>query len=464
MVLIGGRFCTAFLWMVVWVGGCGAGLPPQVALNLDTPGPSTPSVPSSQSLEQIPDVQIVDSPTCPPLPPADPAYPNVRVAAGDVQDLIWQLRKAKAGTTVVLEDGVYALKKKQSLRLNVAGLTLRGASSNRDAVRIEGGSSSIIVKADHVTIADLTITDSRFHSIQVRGERGASHTNIYNVHLVDAGQQFIKVSTGTSKDGPYGDYGLVACSLIEYTTYSQGNGKTSASYTNGVDILAGKGWVVRDNMIRRIRSQKGPAGPAILVWMNAQDTVIKRNWIVDSWRGIALGLMRPGKRSRGGSDVIYDHQNGLVENNVILALREPADAAIENNFARESKIYHNTIFYRKDLNHRVRWSIEYRFSATERIEIRNNLSNLPIRMRRPFPREQAVTGGNITTANIEWFADVWHENVHLVRNAIPIDQGVALPGTHMDFDGTMRPRGQGPDIGADEYEAEYDRVRSTQRD
>jgi hypothetical protein len=38
---------------------------------------------------------------------------------------------------------------------------------------------------------------------------------------------------------------------------------------------------------------------------------------------------RANKRSRGGSDVEFDHQNGLVVNNVILALTEPADSAIE---------------------------------------------------------------------------------------------------------------------------------------
>jgi len=98
-----------------------------------------------------------------------------------------------------------------------------------------------------------------------------------------------------------------------------------------VNILARKGWVIRDNVFRRIRSQAGPAGPAILVWKNSRDTVIRRNLIIDSCRGIALGLSSPNTCSRGGVNVVYDHQNGLVENNVILVLHEPDDAAIENN-------------------------------------------------------------------------------------------------------------------------------------
>jgi len=451
MDLIGRRFLTTLISVVVGIGGCGAGIAHQVFTNSDSSGKSQQSTTVSQSYEQFPKVQIVDSPMCPALPAAEATFPVVRIAAGDVQGLMKQIRIVGPGTTVILEDGTYVLGKKQSVRIKVPGVTIRGANGKRDAVRIEGGSSSFVVVADHVTIADLSIRDSYFHSVQVRGERGVSHTNIYNVHLVDAGQQFIKVSAGNGEDGLYGDHGLIACSLIEYSTYSKGNGQTPASYTNAIDILAGKSWVVRDNVIRRIRSQEGPAGPAILVWKNAQDTIIKRNRIVDSWRGIALGLMPPGKRSRGGADALYDHQNGLVENNVILALHESADPAIENNFARGSKIYHNTIFYQKNANHRAKWSIEYRFPSTENIEIKNNLSNLPIRMRTPFPREQAVTGGNVTNAKVGWFADVSQEDVHLVPNSIPIDQGVVLPGTHRDFDGTLRPYGQGPDSGADEY-------------
>jgi len=448
------RRFTLWYWVIICVGGCGAGLCPQGPSNSRDVYHSSHMGLSSTNLSQIPEVQLTDSPLCQTFPSPDPHFPIIKVKAGDVQALTKLVRKARPGTTIMLEDGVYVLDTKQSIRIKVPGLTLRGASRNRDAVRIEGGSSGIVIAANYVTIADLTVAKPRFHSIQVRGERGVSYTRIYNVHLIDAGQQFVKISAGNGEDGRYGDHGLVACSHIEYTTYSKGNGRTPPSYTNGIDILAGKDWVVRDNVIRRIRSEKGPAGPAILVWKNAQNTVIKRNRIVDSWRGIALGLMAAGKRSRGGPDVLYDHQNGLIENNVILVIGDPADAAIENNFARESKIYHNTIFYRDDLHHQARWSIEYRFPPTEGIDIRNNLSNLPIRKRSPFPGEQAVTGGNVTTADAGWFVDVFDEDVHLLPNVAPVDAGEVLVGTHQDFDGTTRPIGKKPDSGADEYEVD----------
>ena len=181
------------------------------------------------------------------------------------------------------------------------------------------------------------------------------------------------------------------------------------------------------------------------------DTVIKRNVIVDSWRGIALGLASPGARSRGGAGVIYDHQNGLVENNVILALHEASDVAIENNYARNSRILHNTIFYRKDLPHAVGWEIEYRFAPTS-VTIQNNLSNLPIRQRSPFSQGEVVISGNVTNAQEDWFRNVSAEDVRLSPGTYAIDRGVELSGKHWDFEGILRPIGQAPDVGADEYE------------
>jgi len=226
----------------------------------------------------------------------------------------------------------------------------------------------------------------------------------------------VKVSTGDGTLGKFADYGLVACSRIEYTTFSKGTDHSLPNYTNGVDILAGKGWVIRDNEFRRIRSEAGPAGPAILVWRNSLDTIIRRNLIVDSWRGIAVGLSSPHTLSRGGADVLYEHQNGLVENNVILALNEPADAAIENNYAHNSLVQHNTIYYNEALTHAVNWSIEYRFEPTTATII-NNLTNLPIIVRSPLPAQQGTLEGNITDAQANGFIDIMAENYHLSQSS-----------------------------------------------
>ncbi|MDT7041966.1 fibronectin type III domain-containing protein [Candidatus Nitronereus thalassa] len=353
---------------------------------------------------------------CPTLDPPNTSQPILSIASGDVSDLLSKVSSAQPGSTILLADGVYALQSNQSLSINTPGLTIRSASGNREGVKISGGYNNITVKVDDITIADVTLDQPTNHNIQVQGELGITGTKIYNVHMLDAGQQFVKISAGDGTNGKFADNGLVACSLIEYSTFSKGTSISPPSYTNGVDLLAGKGWVVRDNEFRRIRSEAGPAGPAILVWKNSIDTIIRRNLIVDSWRGIALGLSAPNYLSRGGAGVIYDHQNGLVENNVILALNEPADAAIENNYALNSQVRHNTVYYSPALSHSVSWSIEYRFEPTT-VSLISNLTNLPILARSPQPTQEGMLQGNITDAQANWFIDIGTEQYHLAQNS-----------------------------------------------
>ena len=350
---------------------------------------------------------------CPPLPSPKAAQKSVHIASGDVSTLLETLRTARRGTTLLLADGIYTLAPNQSLEVSKPGVTIRGASGRRAAVIIEGGDNTISINADDVTVADITLRNPTFHAIQVRGEVGLVRPTIYNVHLVDAGQQFVKVSTGDGSLGKFADAGLVACSLIEYTTYARGTDSTPPSYTNGVDILAGKDWVIRDNIFRRIRSQAGPAGPAVLAWKNAMNTLIQRNLILDSWRGIALGLSAPDALSRGGAHVVYDHQDGLVENNVILALHKPADAAIENNYAFNSRIINNIVYYNEEINHVVKWSIEYRFIPTKAL-IKGNNTNFPVIKRDPYPEKESIIKNNTIHTGGDWFIGIIKGNLNFI--------------------------------------------------
>ncbi len=382
------------------------------------------------------------------LPEKDDRVQFIR--SGDVGMLRDHLQNAVPGMKLLLEPGVYRLGSGSSIEVSTPGIVLSGSSGAREVTIIDGGNINIAVNADNVTIANLTLRNAYFHSIQVRGERGVARTRLYNLHLLDSGQQFVKVSTGDGLSGRFADDGEIACSLIEYSDFSRGTRVSRPDYTNAIDILAGKGWVVRDNLIRRIRSETGPAGPAILVWKNSQDTVIQRNVIIDSWRGIALGLSPADSRSRGGPDVGFDHQNAVVENNVVLAINEPADAANENNYALNSRILHNTVYYNPRLRHATGWSIEYRFPPTT-VTIVNNLTNRPIVRRHPYPVQGARQAGNITNTQATWFRDITAADFHLRMNAPSVDRGAREPSSERDFDGDIRPQGRAPDPGADEY-------------
>ncbi|MGH7857185.1 MAG: hypothetical protein ACREQY_07605, partial [Candidatus Binatia bacterium] len=218
------------------------------------------------------------------------------VIAATVPELFEAVERVSPGTTILMEDGEYRLPR--MLDIGTPNVVLAGKSGDRDRVVVRGAGmteravgTAISISASRVTIAHLTVGNVGHHGIQIRGEKGASNVVVHDVHVVDTGQQLIKGSIASN--GLHSEDCRVACSLLEYTSHAP------SDYTNGIDVLGGHRWVVRDNRILRIR---GPgeggwtAGPAILFWRASRDTVVERNVVADSYRGIAIGLERPGRK------------------------------------------------------------------------------------------------------------------------------------------------------------------------
>ncbi|HYN08807.1 MAG TPA: hypothetical protein VES67_15610 [Vicinamibacterales bacterium] len=359
----------------------------------------------------------------------------------NIDELERAVASARPGETILLADGTYALR--STIDLRTAGVTLRGQRGDPAGVIIRGRGMTgdpvgvgLSVSAPEVTIADLTIRDLGFHAIQVRGEQGASRFTLHNARLLDTGQQLLKGSVAQTR--LYADDGLVACSSFAYTT------SAPSDYTNGVDLLATRGWVIRDNRFERIRGPEADgwrAGPTILVWAAGEGTIVERNTIVDSFRGIALGLSdQPLVYARNGERA-YDHTGGLIRNNVIVNLHRWADEPIEANASRDVRIEHNTVF----IEGATPWSIQVRFPASDAL-VRNNLTN-----HRIFLRDggRASLDGNVTSARLSWFVDASRADMHLTPAGRPaIDAGVAIADAAQDFDRGLRPLGRAPDAGA----------------
>jgi hypothetical protein len=378
---------------------------------------------------------------CEPLPLPEG---NVRVvrSAGQLENAV---RDARRDSAIVLEDGVYEISRMLDIR--ASGVTLRGRSADPSKTIIRGGGMSddsvgvaLSVSASGVTIAHLSVGRVRHHGIQVRGETGASGLRVYAVRVFDTGQQLLKGSF--APNGRTADNGVVECSTFEYSDHAP------SDYTNGIDLIGTKDWVIRDNRFARIRGPRDgrwSAGPAILVWGGAEGTVVERNLVVDCFRGIALGL-GPGvfDTPRGGdSDV--DHRGGLVRQNVVINLNEWADEGIEANAAPGVTIEFNTVL----VEGRVPWSIGLRFSATSGVA-RNNLTARRITFR---DRGSATLEGNVDTAARSWFLDAMSGNVRLAGTAVrAIDAGVPVTDPQEDFDGLPRAVGERPDAGAFEYQ------------
>jgi hypothetical protein len=371
------------------------------------------------------------------------AADQVVATIAELKDAISAANSGTGDLTILLADGTYVIDVAWGLGLSADGITVRGQNGNRDAVVIQGTGMTggpthgFQVRADHVTIADLTIRLVCNHAIQIHGEspHDADDVVLRNLVIQDTGEQMVKASYRDGEAAFGSDRGLVENCWFEYTA-----GVGPQWYIGGVDVHHGKDWVVRGNTFRNIRSP-GPsvAEHAVHFWTDSQNTLVEGNVIVNCDRGIGFGL-----GSRG-------HINGVIVNNMIYhgITGGFSDVGIELENATGSFVCNNSIVQ----EHAYPAAISYRFSGSSGITIANNLIHLagsnPIWSR---DGGSATLIANVTNASPDWFRNPAAGDLHLRDIPLPtvIDQGSPVCGVTHDFDGDVRPQGDGIDIGADE--------------
>jgi hypothetical protein len=342
------------------------------------------------------------------------------------------------GTTVLIAPGTYRLTRTLYVR-GVRDVAIRGETNDRDAVVLVGqgmtnadyGDVPFGIWAgddvDTLLIANLTIREFYFHPIIFNA--GVRRPRVYNVHLVDAGQQFLK--SNPAADGTGNAFGIVEYSVFEFTSTGRDD------YPKAIDLHGATGWIIRHNLFRNIRAPEGQlSGPAVLVWRGSRDTIVDGNTFINCQREIVFGAEAVTPNS---------HEGGVVRNNFIYrtsALR--GDAAVSVWDSPGTRVLHNTIV----LSGTYPNAIEFRFPDTTGVVIANNLTDAAI-VERDGAASAAVSG-NVTSATAGMFADAASGNLHLVATAArAIGRGVDLPGAESDWDGEPRPA-NAPDVGADE--------------
>jgi hypothetical protein len=373
------------------------------------------------------------SESAPPLPP--PTGTVVQVSSEP--QLQAAVRAIASNTTILIAPGTYRLTRSLAMSGPLANVAIRGATRNRDEVTLVGPgmmSGSDVrfgvwtgAGVTGITIANLTIRDVPRHAIVFNP--GTQRPHVYNVRLVDSGDQFIK-----SNPEAYGrgvNNGRVEYSVFEYSTAAPD------AYTNGVDVHAGRGWIIRHNLFRNIVASDGLAGPAILMWNGAGDTLVEGNTFLNCARGISFGLI---------SDRGVDHAGGIIRNNLIhRSASEPGDVGIMVAASPGTQVLNNTVF----VSGTYATPIEYRFAATTGVVLANNLLDGTIGVR------EGATGtvrNNLTGATAGLFVAAARGNLRLAPTAsAAIDRGVTMKEVVDDFDGQPRPSGAAYDIGADEF-------------
>jgi hypothetical protein len=346
---------------------------------------------------------------------------------------------AKPGTTILIANGTYNLSRTLLVN-NVNNVTIRGASGCDGVVLVGQGMTNpnfgaipdaIWTNSSNTVIAHLTVRDVYRHPIILNP--GTQRPHIYSVRLKNGGEQLIKGNpTSLAQEGI--NDGVVEYSIMEFDTTSRD------FYTNGVDVLTGRNWIIRDNLFRNLRAPEGQlAGPAVLMWGGSSNTTVERNLFLNTQRGISLGLEQRAPN---------DHSGGIISNNIFF--RKPGETGDTGIYVADSpntKVLHNTVI----LNGTYPFAIEYRFPDTTGVEIRFNLTDTRIVSR------EGATGNvvnNIENASSDMLVDPANNDLHLRSTAaLAIDAATVHPDVTDDYDGQLRPtNGVTPrDLGADEF-------------
>ena len=386
---------------------------------------------------------------CLPAPKLAAPSGNI-ISVSSVNALESAVANLSDNTTIVIKPGRYELN--TTLYIMENNITIRGETDRCDDVEIVGRGmenpnrgdvgSGIWINSSNVMVANLTISETWFHLIEIQGS--ADSPSIYNVRLVNPGTQFIKGNSG----GGFGlgaDFGKVQYTIMEFTNgpplldHAGGTG-----YTNGVDVHGGDGWLISNNLFKNFHTPDHVDhlwNPAILMWNGSSDTISENNVFINVDRAIAYGLV----------DRANDHRGGVIRNNMIYmtpnlnssSRRMITDAPIIIWDSPNTKVLHNTV---RTNNNMVK-SIELRFDSTGVI-VANNLVDAPIVYREGLPFTQ---DSNNTLANSSLFVNESSGDLHLRSCAYQVfNQGDFYSDAALDFDGQARTVNGKVDIGADE--------------
>lgn len=374
------------------------------------------------------------------LLPAVPCQGTILV--NSVSSLVAAVNAANEGgdKRILIADGYYPLNGSY-LRITSDGVSVASASGKRAQVILDGNYQTteiFQIVASDVTIADLTLQEAFYHPIHVMAaaDHDVLNTVIQNVHIIDPGQQAIKINQDGAKNHSVNN-GLITGCLIELTETGRQQvwAINGSCYTGGVDAHHAANWIIRDNEIRGFWCADGLSEHGIHLWSFSSNTLVERNRIIDCDRGIGFGLGDSG------------HLGGIIRNNMLYHGPDhgKSDVGIGLESAPGAQVYNNTIYHEHDYPN----GIEYRFAATTGVTISNNLLNRAITSRQDG---SATLATNVTTALPGWFKNPTGGDLHLSGpiNGI-VDQGIFITGLTDDLDSDRRPQGRGIDIGADEY-------------
>jgi hypothetical protein len=289
-----------------------------------------------------------------------------------------------------------------------------------------------LLNADGITIADLSMRESRCHGLKLSG---IHNLLVHNVHFMNIGERAIK---GTG--GPVGNNGEVRYCIFENTkipSATRAGAHDGGNYIAGMDMMVLDGWDIHDNVFMNIKGASGRARGSVFLWRDCRNCIVQRNVFIGNDKAIAFW--------ETNTDMI-------IRNNFIVP---GVECGISVNQATRLKVYNNTSFTSSLL-----YSGNFSFNNSTDCEVKNNIIYGGISVLGGAVPDTAknitlLRAGRLTAA--EWFVNEGEGDLHLKSDSLPdisgitpVNAGTTLSGVTVDWDNV--PRSGAYDIGADEYD------------
>jgi hypothetical protein len=194
-----------------------------------------------------------------PKAPALPAPSGEVIKVSNPDELARALEKATPRSTILLADGHYALSR--TLQIRADGVTLRGASGQRDRVVLDGGGTLgegiRITQCTGATIADLTVENIRWNGVKIDSESGVQRATIHNCVLHNIWQRGIK---GVAVPKERRDSASPTEFQVRFCLFYNDRAKDYAddpddkpanfqgNYIAGIDAMFARKWTISDNV------------------------------------------------------------------------------------------------------------------------------------------------------------------------------------------------------------------------
>jgi pectate lyase len=262
------------------------------------------------------------------------------VPVRDVAQLFRACQAALPGDVIIVAKGNYRIQGKS--RINISNrpgpIVVRGATGSSADVIIEGSGQDDetvqmifdLTDSPQWTFRDLTTRRSYYHGFKLNGS--STDCVLRNVVMRDHGESGIK-GTCTPGGEAHPDRLLVESCDIGFTEKSGG----TRPVVEGIDGVAVKGWVVRNNRFLNIQKNGQPAY-AVFTKGNSQETVIEGNRFEDCFIGASFGGGGTGAPFFRDHDQTLEHRGGTILKNVFFRC---TDAAIYINKGKDCTIEGN---------------------------------------------------------------------------------------------------------------------------